>query len=223
VLFGAALGNLIRGVPLRGDGMFSLSLFESFSPSGVLGILDWYTVLAGVLALAAILHHGALFLAWKTDATVRERSLRTAGRLFWVVVVLWVLATVATSSIAPGLYPALAARPLGWILTLLAVAGLVVSALGRRAGHDLLAFLGSCAYLLGVLAATATSVYPTMIRSIDPQIPSLTALNASASEASLRVGLYWWPFGFVLAIVYFYILFRVHGGKAQAAAEGEGY
>ena len=180
-------------------------------------------MLAGVLALAAILHHGALFLAWKTDATVRERSLRTAGRLFWVVVVLWVLATVATSSIAPGLYPALAARPLGWILTLLAVAGLVVSALGRRAGHDLLAFLGSCAYLLGVLAATATSVYPTMIRSIDPQIPSLTALNASASEASLRVGLYWWPFGFVLAIVYFYILFRVHGGKAQAAAEGEGY
>ena len=223
VLFGAALGNLIRGVPLRGDGMFALSLFESFSPSGVLGILDWYTVLAGVLALAVILHHGALFLAWKTDAAVRERSLRTASRLFWVVVVLWVVATAATSSIAPGLYPALAARPLAWLLTLLAVAGLVVSALGRRGGRDLLAFLGSCAFILGVLAATAASVYPTMIRSIDTQIPSLTALNASSSQASLRVGLYWWPFGFVLAIVYFTILFRVHGGKAQAPAEGEGY
>ena len=223
VLFGAALGNLIRSVPLRGDGMFSLSLFESFSPWGALGILDWYTVLAGVLALVVILHHGALFLVWKTDATVRERSLRTAGRLFWVVVILWVVATVATSSIAPGLYPALAARPLAWLLTLLAVAGLVTSGLARRGGRDLLAFLGSCAFILGVLAATAASVYPTMIRSIDTQIPSLTALNASSSEASLQVGLYWWPFGFVLAIVYFYILFRVHGGKAQAAAEGEGY
>jgi cytochrome d ubiquinol oxidase subunit II len=102
------------------------------------------------------------------------------------------------------------------------LAGLATSFAARRAGRDCLAFVGSGAFLLGVLGATAASVYPTMIRSIDAPGRSLTAFNASASGESLRVGLLWWPVGFVLAIIYFVVLFRLHRGKAQAA-DGEGY
>ena len=72
VLFGAALGNLLRGVPLDERGWFALPLFESFSPLGALGILDWYTVLAGLFALASVAHHGALFLAVFTSVFVAE-------------------------------------------------------------------------------------------------------------------------------------------------------
>jgi cytochrome d ubiquinol oxidase subunit II len=222
VLFGAALGNLIRGVPLNADGWFALPLFESFSPRGAIGILDWYTVLAGLLALAALLHHGALFLAWRTDGVVRERSVRAASRLFPVVVALWVAATVATAALVPGLFAALAARPLAWLATLLFVAGLAVSFFARRAGREILAFVGSGGFLLGLLGATAASVYPTMIRSVDTPSRSLTALNASASHESLAAGLGWWPIGFVLAIGYVVVLFRIHRGKVQAM-EGEGY
>jgi len=222
VLFGVALGNLIRGVPLQEDGWFALPLFQSFSPRGALGILDWFTVLAGLLALAAIAHHGALFLAWKTDGPVRERSVTAAGRLFPAVVILWALATAATMAVAPDLLPAFAARPLAWAAAAVFVAGLVTSFLARRSGRDLLAFVGSGGFLLGLLGATAASVYPTMIRSIDAPARSLTALNAAASPESLRVGLLWWPVGFVLVIGYFVLLFRLHRGKARAA-EGEGY
>jgi len=222
VLFGAALGNLIRGVPLQTDGWFALSFFESFSPSGELGILDWYTVLAGLLALLALLHHGALFLAWKTDGPVRTRSLKAAGRLYPVVVIAWMVATLTTAMLVPGLYAALAARPLAWLCSLIFVAGLITSYVARKAGKDLLAFLGSGAFILGVLAATAASVYPTMIRSIGDPALSLTAQNAAASPHSLKVGLYWWPVGFVLAVVYFAILFRLHRGKVRVSAE-EGY
>src|SRR5262245_8227412 len=44
VFLGAAIGNLVRGVPLGDDGWFALPLFGSFSPFGALGLLDWYTV-----------------------------------------------------------------------------------------------------------------------------------------------------------------------------------
>lgn len=222
VLFGAALGNLIRGVPLGEDGWFELSLFESFSPFGRLGILDWYTLLAGLLALAALLHHGALFLAWKTDGPVRKRSLTAAGRLYPVLVGLWMLTTAATVAVAPQVFRGLAGRPLAWLATVLAAAGLSTAFAARRAGRDLAAFLGSGAFLLGLLGATAASFYPTMIRSIDDPSRSLTTLNAASSPESLRAGLLWWPFGLALAIVYFVILFRLHRGKAQAS-EGEGY
>ena len=222
VLFGAALGNLLRGVPLSAEGWFALPLFESFSPTGALGILDWYTVLVGVFALVAILHHGALYLAWRTDGAVRLRSLAAATRLFPATVVLWLLATVATARIAPEIGRQLAGRPLAWLATALFLAGLFASWLARRAGRDLLAFLGSCAFILGLLAATAAAVYPTMIRGASPAA-SLTALNSAAGEHSLRAGLFWWPAGFLLAVLYYVVLFRLHRAKAQAAEEREGY
>ena len=222
VLFGAALGNLLRGVPLSAEGWFALPLFASFSPTGALGILDWYTVLVGVFALVAILHHGALYLAWRTDGAVRLRSLDAATRLFPATVALWLLASFATARIAPEIGRHLADRPLAWLATALFLSGLAGSWLARRAGRDLLAFLGSCSFVLGLLAATAAAVYPTMIRGTSAAA-SLTALNSAAGEHSLRVGLLWWPIGFVLAAVYYVVLFRLHRAKAQAAEEGEGY
>src|SRR5215831_16895229 len=42
VFFGAALGNVIRGVPLDSEGYFFEPLWTTFSPNGDTGILDWY-------------------------------------------------------------------------------------------------------------------------------------------------------------------------------------
>ncbi len=223
VLFGAALGNLLRGVPVGQDGWFGMPLFTDFTLSTRPGILDWYTVLVAVFALVAIVHHGALFLAWKTDGEVQTRSRALAGRLFPLTLVLWLVATVVTAQVNPALFSSLGGRPLAWLSTALFVAGLAASFFARRAGRDLLAFLGSAAFLLGLLAATAACLYPTMLlSSLDPAF-SLTAENAAASEHALRTGLLWWPVGLLLAYGYFVVLFRLHRGKAQAAADGEGY
>jgi cytochrome d ubiquinol oxidase subunit II len=222
VLFGAALGNVLRGVPLDESGWFSLPLFTDFLVSPRPGVLDVYTVLIGVLALAAILHHGALYLAWKTDGAVEERARDAARLLFWPLVALWIAATWATARVNPEIFSGLARRPLAWLATALFLAGLAASLLARQR-RPLLAFAGSAAFLLGLLAATAASVYPTMLRSsLDPAF-SLTASNAAAGGRALATGLAWFPFGFVLALGYLAVLLRLHRGKIHAAAEGEGY
>lgn len=223
VLLGAALGNLLRGVPLDAAGWFGLPLFASFSPRGALGILDWYTVLTGAFALVALLHHGALFLAWKTDGPVRARSLVRAAFLFPAVVAGWLAVTGATARVAPDVFGGFSARPLAWLLAALAAAGLAASFAARRAGRDRLAFAGSAGFLLGLLGATATLLYPTLLKSAGDPALSLTAFNAAASPSSLAAGLRWWPAGFALAIGYAVLLFRHHRGKVQAAPEGEGY
>jgi hypothetical protein len=76
---------------------------------------------------------------------------------------------------------------------------------------------GSCAFLTGMLAATAACVFPVMLRSIDPGVPSLTAYNSSVPAASLETAFTWWIVGFPLALIYFAVLFRLHRGKAVAA------
>jgi cytochrome d ubiquinol oxidase subunit II len=220
VLLGAALGNLLRGVPVDEQGWFTLPLFASFSPWGALGILDWYTVLAGVLALAAVAHHGALFLAWKTEGAIYTRARTTAAWLFPVVAVLWVTASAATWFVAPAVVDGLGARPLAWVCTLVFVAGLATSVVARRRGRDLAAFAGSAAFLLGLLAATASAVYPVMIRAANDASRSLTALNAASSPQSLATGLYWWPAGAALAVGYFAFLMHLHRGKVTSEESG---
>ncbi len=223
VFFGAALGNLIRGVPLDADGWFELTLFTDFTPAPPAGILDWYTILVGVFALAAITAHGGAYLAWKTDGPVGERARRAARVLFGVVAVLWAAATLATSRVNPGLLAALPRRPLALALAVLALAGLLGAFLLLARGADLPAFLASCAFVASLSVATAVCVWPVMLRGAPDAARSLTALNAGGDAEGLRKALVWLSVGAPLVAVYYVFLFRFHRGKAAAAAEGEGY
>src|SRR5215475_14053961 len=82
VLFGAAAGNLARGVPLTSDGTFSMAFFTDFTPRGDVGLLDWYTVSVAIFAAVALAAHGATYLALKTQGVVHDRSAGYA-RVLW--------------------------------------------------------------------------------------------------------------------------------------------
>ncbi len=223
VLLGAALGNVLRGVPVDGTGFFEMALWTDFRIGARPGILDWYTVLIGVFALVTVAAHGALFLAWKTEGPVHERSRGFAMKLWGAVPVLWMVASYATATVNPGIFHHLPQAPLGWVASLIFLAGLVLVFVGLKRERFLLAFLGSGAFILGLLAASAACVYPVMLKStLDPRF-DLTALNASVGAHGLRAGLVWWLIGFPIAIGYLAILFRFNRGKVKAAAEGEGY
>jgi cytochrome d ubiquinol oxidase subunit II len=62
IFFGAALGNVIRGVPLNAEGYFFEPLWTNFRAGSYPGILDWYTVFTGVIALVTLTVHGALYV-----------------------------------------------------------------------------------------------------------------------------------------------------------------
>ena len=223
VLFGAALGNLIRGLPIDGDGWFSLALFTDFSARSPVGILDWYTVSASVFAWTAVAGHGATFLTWKTDGLVADRSRRAAGRLYGAVAVLLAPMTIATGIVNRDMLSALPGRPLAWIAATVAILGIGAVGVGLRKRRDLLAFLGSCAFLAGMLATTAACIFPVLLRALGDDTRSLTAYNSSAADQSLRIAIRWWPIGLSLVLVYFVTIFRIHRGKVVGAAGREGY
>jgi len=223
LFFGAALGNLLRGLPLRPDGWFGLALFTDFSARPPVGILDWYTVLVGAFAVLALALHGALFLVWRTGGPVRERSLGVARRAAWVVVAAWPLVTWATVAVNPAMFDAFARRPLAWLGLALAIAGAGAILFGVRRGRDLMSFAGSCGFNAGLLVATAASLFPVMLRAVPDASLSITAYAASNDQPGLLVALGWWSVGFPLAIGYLVLLFRLHRGRAVAAREGEGY
>src|SRR6202035_3239951 len=74
IFFGAALANVVRGVPLDATGYFFEPLWTDFRLGDQTGILDWYTILVAVLALFVLVMHGALWVQMKTNGAVNQRS-----------------------------------------------------------------------------------------------------------------------------------------------------
>ena len=104
VLIGAALGNVIRGVPLNAAGDFAIPFFTDFAVRGRVGILDWYSLSTSVFIVALFAAHGASFLALKATGLVRERSGRVARRLWPVVLALLAATAVETAAVRPDLF-----------------------------------------------------------------------------------------------------------------------
>ena len=219
VFFGVALANLIRGVPLTAEGWFQLTLFTHFAPREPVGLLDWYTVLAGLFALVVLSAHGATFLAWRTDGAVHERSARAARVLYGAVVGLWIACTVATVAVRPGLLAALPGRPAALAAAALALAGLVTVFVATARGRSLQAFLGSSAFLAGMLVATAACLFPALGPTIGTAGPSITAYDGGATDRGLATALGWWAAGFPLILAYFFVTYRLHRGKVQLGPE----
>jgi cytochrome bd ubiquinol oxidase subunit II len=223
ILFGAALGNLLRGLPLGADGWFSLALFTDFSARPPVGILDWYTIAVGVFAFLALTAHGATFLAWKADGPVHDRARRLARGGLLSTAWAWPAVTFATRVVNPDFFAVFPRRPVAWVSAAAAVGGLAVANVAAHRGKDRRAFLGSCAFVAGLLAATASCLYPVLLRSADDPARSITAYAAANDAAGLRTAFGWWIVGFPLAVAYLVIVFRMHRGKAVAALDGEGY
>ena len=79
IFYGAALANVIRGVPLGDDGYFFLPLWTDWRLGPHPGILDWYTVIGGVVALVALALHGALYLR-RQDRSRPAAAFQTRSR-----------------------------------------------------------------------------------------------------------------------------------------------
>ena len=222
IFFGAALGNVIRGVPLNAQGYFFEALWTDFNPfSANPGILDWYTILTGLLAFIALLMHGANYIAVKTEGTLNERA-RRISRLGWLVTIpLAILASVATFFVQPQVYTSFTQRPWGIIFPLIAFVGLLGAAFFNLRKRDLPALLSSGVFILGMLASAAFSLYPLVLPAVN-HANSLTIDNASASQYGLAFGLIWWSLGIILAAIYFIITYRRFWGKITAESS-EGY
>lgn len=219
LVLGAALGNVIRGVPLDADGWFTLPLFGTFWPGPQAGTLDIYTVSVGLFTVTALAHHGARFLVWKTEGPVATRAARIATLLLPVVVVGAIALFGVTFIVQPALQGTFRSRPWLGIFPLLAAAALGV--LFRKAASPLGKFLATNAFLGASLAGIAAALFPVFLRST-AEGPNLDLSTAAPPESLASIAPVFLV-GIPLAVFWFAMLFRIHRGKASAPEGHDGY
>jgi cytochrome d ubiquinol oxidase subunit II len=200
LVFGVALGNVVRGVPLGPDGYFALPLFE---------ILNWYGLLIGVFGLVVLSAHGANFLRWRGTDALAERAGVAARRLGWLAALLFVALIWPTYHVRNEMLNNLTDHPWRLIFPALAVGALVAMFVMQRAGRWLAAFVCSSLFIVGLLTTMAAGLYPNLLPAHDNRPYGLTVHNAAAGHHALVTAIVWWPIGMVLAAVYFVFAYRM--------------
>ncbi len=175
LLWGVAIANIVRGVPIDADMNYV---------GGFLTLLNPYALLGGLAALAVLTLHGAIFLTLKTKGDMVERARSAARRLWLPAVILSVLFAVATYfatdiftrlGINPGIVP------VGAVATLLAAGWLIRS---RREGW---AFAMTGLAIALTIITLFMGLYPrVMVSSLNPAW-SLTIYNAASSQYTLTI------------------------------------
>jgi cytochrome bd ubiquinol oxidase subunit II len=216
---GVGVANVVRGVPLNGQGFFFEGLWTDLDPRSLNpGILDWYTVLIGGLAFCAVVMHGAHFLALKVEGELQTRARGVARRAWLATLAFTAGGTVATFYIHSGLLGNFGSQPWGGVFPIVAAGGLLSARFFSGRGHDGRSLIASGLFLAGMLASSAFALFPNVLPATTG-VNSLTVTNAAAPPYGLTVGLAWWIVGMALAAIYFVLVYRLFWGKVQVADE----
>ena len=224
LFFGAALGNVVRGVNLGGieNGVAkyeSIYFFtplwnESFSPLNAHeGVLDWFTVIIGLIAIVALSIHGAAWIIFKTDSELNIRLKALIKKLAIALIPLTLISIVAWFYVKPDALTNYFEHFVLWIFPLAATAGIIGLIRINSYKKDATGFIFSTLFIVSSFASTATALFPVLLPSTNNVNPSLTIYNAAASQYGLSVGIVWWLIAFVLVLGYFYFVHRIFKGK----------
>ena len=232
LFFGVALGNVVRGVNLGmvTDGIsayephyFFLPLWNStFNPHAEqLGIIDWFTLMLGIVGVVALMIHGANWIIFKTNSALNSKLRNVVFNLNFVLLAL-VLTSLATwHIIEPQPFQNFIAHPWLWVFPLITFAGIFGLFKVKSFKKDGLGFLFSSMFLFGGLTSTVVSIFPKLLPSTNSVNPSLTVYNVAADEYGLTVGIYWFAIAAILVAIYMFVQYRIFRGKLDDVGYGE--
>ena len=224
LFFGAALGNVVRGVNLGGieNGIAkyeSIYFFtplwnENFSPLNEhQGVLDWFTVIIGLIAIVALSIHGATWIIFKTNSNLNNQLKSIINKLAISLIPLTLISIATWFYVKPNALDNYFEHFLLWVFPLGSVIGILGLLRIKSFKKDYTGFIFSTLFIVSSFASTAAALFPVLLPSTNDINPSLTVYNAAANEYSLNVGLIWWPIAFILVVAYFYFVHKVFKGK----------
>ena len=170
LLWGVALTNIVRGVPIDENMEYTGNLFTLLNPIGLLG---------GLVFVALFLTHGAYFVALKTDGPIRAdaRALATKTGLVaaGLAVVLLLVLGISKGSVW------------SWLTTAIAAGALLFSIWANTRGKEGQAFTGTALTIAAAVATYFFLLYPNVMPSSTNDAFSLTIHNASSTDYTLKI------------------------------------
>jgi cytochrome d ubiquinol oxidase subunit II len=213
VVYGAAFGNVVRGVPLDASGNFQGSLTLALNP---------YAILVGVLSLVVLSMHGANFLAYRTSNEISARAASTAIKLWPVVLVLSVVVTGISFFVRPELIQNFLKYPWLAIMPLIFLGGLGAVRYYQAKKYNVGAIISGAVMIFGLLGSGGASLYPSLLPNLNGGA-GLTVFNSASTHACLVSALILNMAGMVGVVGYQIVIHRLMRGKVDLEPAVDGY
>ncbi len=206
LLFGVAVGNLMRGVPLTAAGEYPGSLADQLNP---------YSLLVGALTVALFAMHGTIFLYLKAEGELQQRAYRWIWRNFGLFLVVFMLTTIYTLVAVPGAIASFERWPALWIipvLNVLAIANIPRAIFNGQPGR---AFLSSVCAIGALVFLLGAALFPNLVPASPNPEHSLTIFNAAASPRTHGIMLVIAIIGMPMVLSYTAIVYWTFRGKVR--------
>lgn len=224
LFFGIALGNIVRGVNLGGvengaslyEGhYFFLPLWDSsFSPlSDTPGIIDWFTIIIGLISVVTLAIHGANWIILKTNSSINTKLKNVIFTLNIVLATLTIFSLIVWQQVNPNSLNNFIDKPYLMLFPIIYIVGLIGLFFIKRIKKDVHAFALSTLVIVGGITSSLASIFPVILPSVNNVNESLTIYNTSTTQYGLSVAIIWAIIGFILVLAYFIIQKRLLGGK----------
>jgi len=224
LFFGIALGNIVRGVNLGGveNGVsiyeghyFFLPLWDSsFSPlCETPGVIDWFTIIIGIIAVVTLAIHGANWIILKTNSSINDKLKIIIFKLNIVLAILTLLSLIVWQIVNPKSLHNFIDKPYLVVFPIIYFTGLIGLFFVKRFKKEGHGFLFSTLLILGGITSSLASIFPIILPSTNGVNEPLTIYNTSAAEYGLSVASIWGVIGMILIAIYFVIQKRLMAGK----------
>jgi cytochrome d ubiquinol oxidase subunit II len=194
LIFGVALGNMLRGLPIGANGYFQGTFTFLLNP---------YALLVGVFAVLALVQHGATFLMLRLDGPPTMRAAGALRLLPWISLVGFVVVTAATFVVRGG-------PVISWLdaLPVLSVAALLLLARSVARGDVQLAFAMSSVWLATMLIEASATLFPYLLPSF-PLGGGLSIYGAAPSPVGLVSAVSVIVVGLAIVLIYGRVLLKM--------------
>lgn len=224
LFFGIALGNIVRGVNLGSvqSGLatqephyFFLPLWNSsFSPlTDQPGVMDWFTIIIGIISVITLAIHGANWIILKTNSSINEELKSLIFKLNIALSILTVFSLVVWQIVRPNSLDNFFDKPYLVVFPMIYFTGLIGLFFIKKFKKENQGFIFSTLVILGGITSSLASLFPIILPSKNNINESLTIYNTAASDYGLSVALVWGIIGVILIGVYFVVQKRLMAGK----------
>jgi len=204
ILFGVALGNVLRGLPIEADGAYH---------GGLIGLLNPFAIAVGVLTLALAVLQGSAWLTIKTEGALQARARTTGVVAVVLVVAAWIAATALAWADARRVFDNFG-NLLAWVGPFLTANILIYLIVAMRSRRDSRTFFLSSLSVVTFAITAGIALYPNLVPAVD-KARSLTVDNAHSSDTTLIVMLVVAIIGMPIVLAYTSFVYWKFKGKVR--------
>ena len=205
-LFGLAMGNMVRGIPLNEHREFAGDL-----PS----LLNPYALWMGVTTVALFTMHGSIYLAMKTEGDLQQRVRGWINSCIIGFIICHAILSLATLLYLPHTTETIKHHPLFFPLVVVVILAIANIPRAIHLERDFEAFLSSGATMDLLMILFGLGIFPNMVYSNPNPENSLTVYNGSSSAKTLQTMLLIAAIGMPVVLAYSACIYWIFRGKVK--------